>query len=86
MEALTRLHEKFLSKAAYYEDHPYFPSYCMNAMATTYHEAAAMVRHEMRRVNDEQLVEEVRSGEQAESRIDDAAPAPRGLPGGGEEA
>jgi hypothetical protein len=83
MEALTRLHKEFLDKAAYYEDHPYFPAYCMNATAKAYHEAAAMVRHEMEALNDESI-EKVRSGEQADPRPNGAAPAPRSLPGGGE--
>ena len=82
-DTLRRLYAKFIAKAEYYERHPYFPSYCMNASATAYRRSAEMVLQEAGEHGTP--IEEICSGEQAESRPDGEAPAPRGLPGGGEE-
>jgi len=83
---LLRLHDKFVAKAEYYEDHPMFPAYCMNATARAYREAAAEVQYELEELCHGKTFEEIRTGEQAEPRADATAPASGSLPGGGEEA
>jgi hypothetical protein len=48
MNKLQNLYDKFISQAEYYENHPMFPSYCMNAIANTYRQAVEFVKMEQR--------------------------------------
>ena len=47
IDKLQKLYDKFIYQAEYYENHPMFPSYCTEAIANTYREAADFVKAEM---------------------------------------
>lgn len=81
-ETLRRLYAKFIAKAEYYENHPSFPAYCMNASATAYRRSAEMVLQEA--AEHGAHIEEICEGEQKEPRPDATASASGGLQGRGE--